>query len=193
MLTKLAVLHILATAAFAEDREYIEEAEWEPCAEHRSCWRDIKPMFDDNVEKPQCFSDYDCAEGHYCLQHMWTVKDQLETGRGCWREDVCQGSATYDMFISRTQQWFCSDEQIAEQEAKGVQPITDWDIVLREEKHWDTYQEACVTDADCPRPDLGQVCQKWFFYATEDEKNWSNGSVCYNWSTPVCPGPTFAA
>ena len=40
---------------------------------------------------------------------------------------------------------------------------------------------------------MGQVCGLWYWDATEDRKNWSNGHTCYNWPTPPCPGPDFSA
>lgn len=124
---------------------------------------------------------------------MWTYNGSTETGRGCWRGDVCTGSGAYMMFIERTQQWFCSEEQFAEQKAKGATTPEGWNLVALPEPVWDKFEQACETDADCPVPEMGQVCGLWYWDATEDRKNWSNGHTCYNWPTPPCPGPDFSA
>ena len=51
----------------------------------------------------------------------------------------------------------------------------------------------CETDADCPRPDLGQVCTKIYWDATIDGSQFANGEACYNYEEPVCPGKPFAS
>jgi len=124
---------------------------------------------------------------------MWTYNGATEAGRGCWRGDVCTGTATYQMFIERTQQWFCSEEQFEEQRALGASPPEGWNLVPLPERNWEEYEEACAVDADCPRPDLGQLCGHWYWDATEDGTNYSNGHTCYNWPEPPCPGADFSA
>ena len=159
------------------------------CEAHRSCWRGTDLRYPG--EWPACSNDTDCDPGHYCLNHMWTYNHQTESGKGCWREEVCAGNGTYDMFVERIQQWFCTEEQHAAN--AGKEAPAAWGLVPRPEKYWDTYEPACATDADCPRPDLGQVCTKLYWLATQNGSNWTNGENCGNWETPVCPGEEFAA
>ena len=95
------------------------------------------------------------------------------------------------MFEERKQQYFCSEEQFAEN--LDTEPPQDWNLVPSPVTFWDEYKASCKTDSDCPRPDLGQVCTKMYWEATIDARNFANGEICYNWSVPVCPGDTFAA
>ena len=138
-----------------------------------------------------CTHDGDCPEDHYCIRHMWQYNGQTESGRGCWRRNICTGTATYTMFEERDQQYFCSEEQFAENLDRD--PPENWNLVPRDEKVWDEFEAACETDADCPRPDLGQVCTKIFWQATRDGSNFANGESCYSWEAPVCPGKEFSS
>ena len=76
---------------------------------------------------------------------------------------------------------------------KDRSPPLGWDLEPVAEKFWTEYEPACKTDADCPRPDLGQVCTKLYWQATKNKKNFTNGENCDNWSYPVCPGKEFAS
>ena len=95
------------------------------------------------------------------------------------------------MFEERTIQFFCDEEQFAKN--LDQTPPDNWNLVPLAEKKWEEYSPACETDADCPRPDLGQVCTKLYWDATIDGNNYTNGECCYNWNVPVCPGQEFAA
>ena len=122
---------------------------------------------------------------------MWDYQEQLETGQGCWRRNVCTGTTTFRMFEERNIQWFCSDEQLAEN--LETEPPKHWNLEPLPEKVYPEFKPSCETDADCPRPDFGQVCTRFYWDATIDGKNFSNGIACYNWEHPVCPGNEFAA
>ena len=71
---------------------------------------------------------------------------------------------------------------------KDRDPPEGWNLEPLPEKVWTEYEPACKTDADCPRPDLGQVCTKLYWDATINGENFTNGENCDNWATPVCPG-----
>ena len=77
--------------------------------ENETSWAstDVK-YYSENM--PSCLNDADCTSGYYCLNHMWTFTEQIDSGRGCWREEVCSGNGSYDIFDGRIIQWFCSDE-----------------------------------------------------------------------------------
>ena len=102
---------------------------------------------------------------------------------------MCAGSGTYIMFKERTIQWFCTEEQKAAQEGKPA----PWNLERTEEKHWDEWTPTCETDADCPRPDLGQVCTNMLWDADVTGSSFANGNACYNWAVPPCPGDDFAS
>jgi len=134
--------------------EILEEEEFDnECKPHRSCFKPSEVKYNDIGDWPQCRSDGDCLEGFYCLNHMWSWQEELETGQGCWKRNVCTGNGAYVMFEERKQQYFCSEEQFAEN--LDTEPPQDWNLVPSPEKFWDEYKPACETDADCPRPDLG--------------------------------------
>ena len=92
------------------------------------------------------------------------------------------------MFDERKAQWFCKEEQHAAQQGKPA----PWNMQALPEKHWEEPFVVCGTDADCPRPDLGQACTRMFWDAVIDGSSFANGAACYNRDTPVCPGPPFA-
>ena len=66
-------------------------------------------------------------------------------------------------------------------------------MVPLDEKPFDKFEPICEVDADCPRPDLGQVCLNYYWDATLDGNSFANGVACYNWEYPVCPGDEFAS
>ena len=179
-------MRYLFLAGLASAMQNLDDNKCEP---HRSCWTGTVLKYPGTT--PTCFEDADCSEGHYCLAHMWTYNDQTESGTGCWVTEVCAGNGTYTMMGEIIQQYFCSEDQHAANQGKS--PPDDWQLVPRPEKHWDTFEDACETDADCPRPDLGQVCTEIYWFSTEDELNWVNGMSCYNYEAAVCPGKAFAS
>ena len=56
----------------------------------------------------------------------------------------------------------------------------------------DEFSMVCATDADCPRPDLGQVCTEYYWDAVTDGSVFAKGYGCFNYKSDVCPGPDFA-
>ena len=94
------------------------------------------------------------------------------------------------MLKERKLQFFCSEDQFAANIGKETPP--DWKLEPLPEKYWDEWESACESDADCPRPDLGQVCTQLLWFATQNMSNWTNGMQCANWAHPVCPGKEFA-
>ena len=80
------------------------------CEEQRACWSAAVVKYPSKDSWSSCAADSDCSSGHYCLQHMWAYNDQTDSGKGCWREEVCAGNGSYNMFGERTIQWFCSEE-----------------------------------------------------------------------------------
>ena len=93
------------------------------------------------------------------------------------------------MFEERNMQFFCSDEQFAANE--GETP--PWNMTPLPEKEWEEFRVICETDADCPRPDLGQVCTEFYWDILIDGSSYANGVSCYNWEHPVCPGEDFSS
>jgi len=175
----------LAAVVTAQESNNIDDE----CLPHRSCWSAAEVKY--NFDWPSCVTDGDCDEDHYCLEHMWTYNGQTETGKGCWRRNVCTGTGTYQMFEERIQQYMCTEEQFADN--LDTQPPQNWNLDPLPEKYWNEYEPACKTDADCPMPENGQVCTKLYWEGTKDGRNYANGEACYNWEHPVCPGDTFAA
>ena len=92
------------------------------------------------------------------------------------------------MLGERDIQWFCSEDQ-HEAQADATPPF---DLEPVEKTFWEEWEQACETDADCPRPDLGQVCTMEVWHGTTDASSYSTGHGCYNYEHQVCPGPTFA-
>ena len=133
-------------AATTEPLEILETEEFSnDCKPHRSCWKGIEPKYK-MEDTRQCRGDGDCDADFYCLNHMWTYHEETETGRGCWKRNVCTGTGTYQMFEERVQQYFCSEEQFAEN--LDTEPPQDWNLVPLPEKHWDEYKPACEVDSD---------------------------------------------
>jgi len=60
------------------------------------------------------------------------------------------------------------------------------------EKHFDTFEVACMADSDCPVPGKGQQCTFILWDGTQDGSSYANGAACYNWNESVCPGEDFA-
>ena len=95
--------------AVADNDDEVNEDVWNDCESHRSCWSAVEVKYHQD-DIPICYGDGDCEPGFYCLNHMWEYNYQTESGRGCWRGNVCAGTGAYQMFIERKQQWFCSEE-----------------------------------------------------------------------------------
>ena len=83
---------------------------------------------------------------------MWAYNNQIESGRGCWRQDVCTGTGAFDVFDGRKIQWFCSEEQFAENKDRTL-PWKTAKII--DPAPFDEFEEACEQDEDCPHPELG--------------------------------------
>ena len=45
---------------------------------------------------------------------MWSYNNQIENGQGCVKKGVCKGNGTWLMFEERIIQFFCREEQFAE-------------------------------------------------------------------------------
>ena len=58
-------------------------------------------------------------------------------------------------------------------------------MTAADEPHFDAWADSCSSDADCTGE--GQQCTFIYWVGTDDEKNFANGSACYNWDAPVCP------
>jgi len=163
----------------------VQNLEGNTCESIRSCWAGTEVKYQEPW--PFCIGDNDCEDEHYCMNFKWTYNSQQSSGKGCWRSDLCAGSGTYTMFNERTIQWFCTEEQHAAQEGKPA----PWNLERIPEKYWDEWSPACKTTADCPNPELGQVCTNMYWDAVIDGSSFANGEACYNWAAPVCPGSTF--
>ena len=103
------------------------------CKDDRSCWSAAETKY---TEFPLCTSDYDCQENHYCLKHMWTYNEQIENGQGCVRKAVCAGNGNWIMLSERTIQFFCSEDQLAENQ--GKEPI--WGLEPSPTLEWEEYR-----------------------------------------------------
>ena len=88
------LFEILGLAAAVQNRDD------NTCEDHRSCWSATAVKYDDDQWKT-CRTDNDCADGNYCLSHMWAYNDQKETGKGCWPMAVCSGTGAFVMFEER--------------------------------------------------------------------------------------------
>ena len=103
------------------------------CEAHRSCWAAAENKFEENEKFPTCSTGFDCPADHYCLEHMWSYNHQIESGQGCVKKGVCAGNGTWLMFEERILQFFCSEEQFAENENSPPEfnleplPATVWD------------------------------------------------------------------
>ena len=94
---------------------------------------------------------------------MWQYNKQIESGEGCTRQEVCSGSATYKVFEEdgRTLQFFCTDEQIQENEGSTM-PYNG--LTLLPDKKWDSFEIVCQTDSDCDMdPDKVQHCLDYYW------------------------------
>ena len=96
----------------------------------------------------QCSFDADCTPDHVCLQHMWSHAGMKESAQGCWHVSVCQNDGAWLMFDdNRNLQYFCKDSH------KEAAYKFEWpEYAIRPSskgRHWDEYQEACYSDADC--------------------------------------------
>jgi len=121
---------------------------------------------------------------------MWSYNDQHDAGQGCWRKEVCSGNGSFLMFEERNIQFFCSEEQFAE----NADEVPPWNLQPLPQKPFaGEWKESCKEDADCQRDDLGQICTNMLWLAVKDASSYANGAGCYNWKNPVCPGPDFAA
>ena len=66
------------------------------CDDFRACWSAATVKYED--EWPSCRTDSDCTYDHYCLEHMWEYNNQIESGKGCWRKNVCAEGGSFKMF-----------------------------------------------------------------------------------------------
>ena len=169
----------------------LQNADENECQVQRSCWSAAEVKYQDPSDWPICTSDGDCGPDFYCINYMWAYNHQTESGKGCWRKEVCTGTGSYTLFEERNIQWFCSEEQF-EANKDALYP-QNWKLEPLDPPYWDEFSIACKSDADCPRPDLGQVCHNLYWQATQMGENFSRGEVCYNWAKEVCPGKDFAA
>jgi hypothetical protein len=58
--------------------------------------------------------------------------------------------------------------------------------VVASGEHWDTWQEACKTHADCRELGDGLYCTEQRWDITRDGSAHAIGSACYEWGTNVC-------
>ena len=93
------------------------------------------------------------------------------------------------MFEERILQFFCTDEQHANQ--VDAEPVLG--LVALPKKEWDGFQVICTKDEDCPRTDLGQVCTKFYWDAVADGSSYQTGEACFNWDEKVCPSDDFSS
>ena len=98
---KIAILGLLGLAFAQENADGV-------CNANRSCWEGADVKYEGDWKT--CKTDFDCEPRHLCLDHMWGYNSQSESGRGCWRENVCAGSGAWDMQDGRNLQFFCSDK-----------------------------------------------------------------------------------
>ena len=87
-------------------------------------------------------------------------------------------------------QFWCSGDQTAK---KRTDP-SDWGFKPLFRKRWYSHYQTCETDADCPRPDLGQACMTFHWEGTTDGDNFSNGYSCFNndFKSRACNGSSYA-
>ena len=142
MLTKSILFGIAAAVQNRDDNQ---------CQTHRSCWSATENKYPNGDDFPTCSSDYDCETDHYCLRHMWSYNNQIESGEGCVKKGVCAGNGTWLMFEERMLQFFCTEEQFAE----NADAPQEFDLEPLPATVWDDFRVICEKDADCPRQDLG--------------------------------------
>ena len=81
---------------FASIAAALQNLDDNKCEDHRSCWEAEQNKYTSGESFPTCMSDVDCPlDGYYCLEHMWSYNDQIESGKGCVKEGVCRGNGTW--------------------------------------------------------------------------------------------------
>ena len=131
-------------------RHLVQNPDDNTCQGARSCWSADEVKYDPLPEI--CTSDVDCNEGHYCLCYRWEFNLQTDGACGCFRDNVCAGNGSYDVFEEdRKHQFFCTEEQHeAQKDAElpyaNMEPVED-KILYGE------WEPACKVDSDCPHPE----------------------------------------
>ena len=69
----------------------VQNADDNMCRDNRSCWTATAVKYDE-ASWPFCISDDDCDENHYCVDYQWEYNEQIASGTGCFRGDVCMGT-----------------------------------------------------------------------------------------------------
>ena len=130
-----------------------------------------------------CETDTDCDQGYFCLKQMSRKAFDIEdSGFGCDKKAVCQGSATWQIYkTGEYVQYFCTDAQRREAEDLG-KPYDIW--TLQQEKKHDRWVEVCTNDDDCGS---NQLCRDYFYEADDSLKAWNKGKHCIpNWYDRNC-------
>ena len=123
-----------------------------------------------------CNEDSDCLKDHSCLRFMWK-DDYGDFGSeiGCFSDDQCAETATWNSKELATIQFFCNDEQIAK--GTAMEPLTFAESIP---KVWSEseFKQVCSEEEPCPVNFTCMSERSIYVWEGTVDTEWAVGHAC---------------